>query len=365
MKHASELTNILNQNFMWSKPRIDCFVNILLAIIISKTVNLAKLPCFIASKAKQSSRYRRLQRFFEGFTIEIAIVSRFIYHLFGFDKVYLTMDRTNWKWGKSHINILMLGIVYKGIAIPILWELLGKAGNSKTPERINIIARFIKLFGEGKILGLLADREFVGAKWFKWLNTENIPFYIRIKNNTVTTNSQGLEVDIEGLFNGLAVGEKRVLKGLRKVYGNQVYLAGLRTPKNELLIVATNKDPKNAIEMYSKRWEIETLFGCLKGRGFNFEDTHMTDNGKISNLIVILAVAFAWAYKTGEWRHDEKEPIKIKKHGRLAVSIFRYGLDYICDGLGKIFFKLGRKLGCLRFLRPPTKGFCYVNKGLS
>ncbi|MBF5060084.1 transposase [Candidatus Neptunochlamydia vexilliferae] len=90
-------------------------------------------------------------------------------------------------------------------------------------------------------------------------------------------------MDIEGLFNGLAIQQQRALKGLRKVYGNQVYLAGLRTPKNELLIVATNKDPENAIEMYAKRWEIETLFGCLKGRGFNFEDTHMTDNEKLVN----------------------------------------------------------------------------------
>lgn len=365
MKHASELTTILNQNFVWSKPRIDCFVNILLAIILSKTVNLAQLPCLIASKAKQSSRYRRLQRFFEGFTIEIAVVSKLVYRLFGFDKVYLTMDRTNWKWGKSHINILMLGIVYKGIAIPILWTLLGKAGNSETAERIDIIARFINLFGEGKILGLLADREFVGAKWFKWLNQGNIPFYIRIKNNTITTNSRGLEVDIEGLFNGLAIQQQRALKGLRKVYGNQVYLAGLRTPKNELLIVATNKDPENAIEMYAKRWEIETLFGCLKGRGFNFEDTHMTDNEKISKLIAILTVAFAWAYKAGEWRHEEKEPIKIKKHGRLAVSIFRYGLDYICDSLGKIFFRLGKSLSCLRFLRPASETSLYGSGELS
>ena len=87
MKHASELTNILNQNFMWRKPRIDCYVNILLAIILSKTVNLAQLPCFISSKAKQDSRYRRLQRFFECFKIELTIVSRFVYQLFGFDKV--------------------------------------------------------------------------------------------------------------------------------------------------------------------------------------------------------------------------------------------------------------------------------------
>ena len=31
---------------------------------------------------------------------------------------------------------------------------------------------------------------------------------------------------------------------------------------------------------------------------------------------------------TGEWRHQQKA-IKIKKHGRKAISFFRYGLDLI------------------------------------
>ena len=35
------------------------------------------------------------------------------------------------------------------------------------------------------------------------------------------------------------------------------------------------------------------------------------------------------AYLTGEWQHDQKKAIKIKKHGRLSMSLFRYGLDYV------------------------------------
>lgn len=51
-------------------------------------------------------------------------VAIFIIKLFGFDKTqyYLTMDRTNWKWGKKDINVLFLGIVYKGAAIPIYFQ---------------------------------------------------------------------------------------------------------------------------------------------------------------------------------------------------------------------------------------------------
>ncbi|KCX82211.1 hypothetical protein J530_4603, partial [Acinetobacter baumannii 15827] len=30
-------------------------------------------------------------------------------------------------------------------------------------------------------------------------------------------------------------------------------------------------------------------------------------------------------YIAGEWQHDQKKAIKIKKHGRLSMSLFRYG----------------------------------------
>ena len=57
------------------------------------------------------------------------------------------MDRTNWQWGKKNINILMLSITYKGIAIPLFWSLLDKKGNSNTSERIALMERFIIQLG--------------------------------------------------------------------------------------------------------------------------------------------------------------------------------------------------------------------------
>ncbi len=87
-------------------------------------------------------------------------------------------------------------------------------------------------------------------------------------------------------------------------------------------------DTVTALEDYKKRQGIETLFQCLKGRGHNFEDTHMTFPDRIDKLIALLAIAFSRCHATGEWRHSQK-PIKIKKHGRKAVSIFRPGLDHI------------------------------------
>ena len=73
---------------------------------------------------------------------------------------------------------------------------------------------------------------------------------------------------------------------------------------------------------------IETLFQSLKGRGFNLEETHLQEPERISKLFAVLALAFCWCYKVGEWRNSVI-PIKTKSHGRLAKSVFRYGAEWL------------------------------------
>jgi len=85
------------------------------------------------------------------------------------------MDRTNWKLGILHINILTLGIAYKGIAFPLIWLVLPKQGNSNTNERIQLIERFIRIFGSDKIGCLTGDREFIGGEWFR--NLKKTQYY--------------------------------------------------------------------------------------------------------------------------------------------------------------------------------------------
>jgi hypothetical protein len=50
----------------------------------------------------------------------------------------LSLDRTNWSFGQCQINILCLGVVYQGIAIPLVWTMLKKKGNSNTAERMDV-----------------------------------------------------------------------------------------------------------------------------------------------------------------------------------------------------------------------------------
>jgi hypothetical protein len=76
------------------------------------------------------------------------LIARLIFALLPHEPPYsIAMDRTNWKFGQSNINILVLVIVYKGVAFPILFKLMPKRCNSNTTERIQIVDHYIRLFG--------------------------------------------------------------------------------------------------------------------------------------------------------------------------------------------------------------------------
>ena len=308
------LKQALGQHLDWHGARLDFLARFLLALFVVRTVNLAEIATAFSARAKPQSSYRRLQRFFQQFAIDYTQVAPLVVRLAGVGDGpwYLTMDRTNWKFGRCDINILMLGIAHRGLAIPVVWTLLPHQGNSCTAERIELIERFVNLFGRQRIRALLADREFVGGNWLIFLQRQQIAFRIRIKHNTRVPNHWNVDFPASQLFNNLRPGEVRLLQGRRPIWGCFVFLVALRLEDGKFLIIATSDCPEQAIADYARRWEIETLFAALKSRGFRFEDTHLRDAQRISRLVALLAIAFAWAHQTGEILAEDK-PIPFKK----------------------------------------------------
>lgn len=261
MDKTSELQGMLGKILVWNKARLDCFSQALIALFITRTVNLSEWAVAMASRTEIASRYKRLQRFFRSFRIDYNAIAHFIFHLFfSGKKIYITIDRTNWFWGKAKINMLTLAVAYEGIAIPLLWCLLNKAGNATAKEHRAILVRFIRLFGKECIVGVLADREFAHGTLFGFCNKNTIPFYIRIKEGTQVKIKTKKWLKAQKLFSHLKLREKTQCCMTVWIYGQKVYLAGSRSETGELMIVATNQKPKNAIAIYLRRWEIECLF---------------------------------------------------------------------------------------------------------
>lgn len=336
MSSFNEIERILSENLNLNKARINCIRLLILALIQVRSANLKLLSLHFLNASQACSSYRRIQRFLKELVIDYKEVARLNYRLFNLDKVTITLDRTNWKWGKKNINILMLAATYRGIAIPLFWSLLDKRGNSNFSERKSLVSQFLNTFGANKIIHLLADREFVGNDWLKWLDDNSIKFCIRIKRNFKVPNHYGQLVQVHELFRHLSPNE--TFRNARIItLGNcRVRLFARKTKDNDYVIIATNDLAlTDAVAIYAKRWEIETLFSCFKGRGFKLEETHLTDMEKMSKLLVVVSLAFCWAHCVGEWQ-NQKKPIKLKNHGRKTNSLFRIGLDQLSMALNKL-----------------------------
>lgn len=352
MCHVNELKELLFQSLNWNRARISCLAQILQALICVRTVNLTQISIFFDSSTKQESSYRRIRRFFSGFSFDRTIIISMILALFGLKKdLLLILDRTNWKWGKKDINIMLISIAYRGIGIPIFWQVSAKGGSSSTATRKQVLKAVLQKIGVSRIKAFLADREFIGEEWFCFLKKQKIPFIIRIKQNTLAGGIQeGTQVSVITLWNKRP--KKKPLLNYRVlIWGHFLYLSIAQAEgAKEPMIVVSDNEFSDAIALYLRRWEIETLFGCLKTRGFRMEDTHMTAPERIEKLLFVLAIAFVWSYKIGEVE-AAKNPIPVKSHRRLSKSLFRLGLDCLRSILASVERKMSEFLRAVGLLK--------------
>lgn len=330
------LSTSLKEHIDLSDARLETLGWLVRLIIQLGTVSLWRMAAHVDSPALTASTERRLRRFFQHVRFDEALIARLIVHVMGLANTpwELALDRTNWKFGRVHINVLMLGVVHNGVCVPLLWSMLPKAGNSNAGERIDLMERLRKIFPEQEILRLTGDREFIGDIWIRWLQENTIPFVLRLKDNMYVWNEDHVPVPLSRLAQGLKKGERLTLKGRWHPGQNRGSAAPaakiviMRLKTGELLILLTSGRPGAALAQYRKRWKIETLFSCLKKRGLGLEDTHMTNPEKLSILVAVLAIAFCLAFKAGLWAARTKPP-RVKKHGFPARALFRLGLDIL------------------------------------
>lgn len=356
MKPINELASILNQHLNWNKARIDCLAQMVKGIIAVKTVNLTQISASFSTKAQISSSYRRMQRFFSSYEFNLSLIVHFITSIFPLPRKFvLIMDRTNWKLGTVHLNLLVLSIAFRSISLPVFWINLKKPGTSNTTERMFALVKVLNQIGKHRIQWFVADREFIGCEWLKWLTEQQINFSIRVKENFLVKRdgSEEIKVNITSLFRRLKKKRRKYLKQKYWLKDIPVYLSASRSPKGELLVVATRKYDRQSLAMYKKRWEIENMFGCMKSRGFNLEETHLTGQNRLEKMLFVLVIAFCWSYRLGMENQAAKE-IPIKKHKRKAQSLFRYGYDelrkVVLNG-GKLFRKLCQLLRPIKFIK--------------
>ena len=243
-----------------SDHRIDLIGKFLNALLIVRSVNLMKVATAMAGPAVKMSRYRRLQRFFSS-DVPTAVFSELVVKKVVQPGkrllVKLAIDRTHWKLGQRHQNLLCLGLIHHGVSIPLEYIALGKAGNSNTRERKQVVRQAWQYLKDYTCC-LLADREFIGIEWLSFLlELPGLEFIIRIRCAGWVTLANGKEHLLNHLVRNLPKGQTRIYENV-VLYESadrvRVHLVCHRSAKGELVLLATNRDDLHQVlTLYKER----------------------------------------------------------------------------------------------------------------
>jgi len=326
MHQSKELQQKIQAHLPLHGARLSFMARFVMAVIVVRGVTLSTVASALNPKVLPESNEKRIKRFFG--KVELAgnsFATLMLALLPVKDSLVVTLDRTTWELGACCVNILMLGVAYKGLAFPLLWVLLDKQGNSDTDERLALLDTLLTVVEATRLEAVVADREFTGKRWFQGLKQRQLVFVMRVRNNTLI-GSKGHTRSAQQRYDYLANQEVYVSPKPCWVFGLRLGVAVTKSKEGELVVLVCNTDPDQALRRYLARWQIETLFAAFKSRGFNLEDTHMTTPERLDKLLALLTIAFAWAHLVGEWCYHVR-PLKLKAHGYLPQSYFRRGLD--------------------------------------
>jgi len=322
-------------------------------ILAAQTTNLStaakRMSKTLGKIIKFDAAYARLKRFFQtGNSIGILqfvcilAIKTFCQN----SDCYLLLDRTNWKYGKVHINLLVIGLLYRDVFIPLVWLDLGRAGNSNSEQRLNLLDKLLNWWSLSGValpkLYIAGDREFIGFQWFKGLEERQIDYAMRIPAS----------FKLELWFNGKIKDRKLGLKIIQRylsISGKDSVEAVLMSElivrltafdndssrgKAKYIFLMTNmKDITEASKFYRKRYKIEICFKHLKNSGLRLEELAVQGQHKIDLMFAALTLIYIMAIKKGIVHFEEVEPQEMKvfydpkPYIAPAKSVFMQGFE--------------------------------------
>ena len=313
------------QNFEISTPENELVADLICGITETRKTSSTSLSSYVIGNAKTSSKQRRIERMYNKGLDNPEGLLEAIQKIFRAKKINLSLDRTNWKHGKSYVNAFAafgsIGEIGSLVSIKMLDN---KGGNSKGRDRIELAKKVVMQYGKDNIENITGDREFFSFEFVSWLHEEGLPYTIRVREN--------LDFVQGYLSRATKRGETFKNVGIMMPNGNKHYCdLSIKKLEKEYLILASSRI-KSPFLAYRKRWQIETFFKMLKTGGFNIEDTKIRHPKRLEILFLLCAIAYLICVKVGHYRHNNVEKIRWKSKDKYyEYSFFRWGLDWLKD----------------------------------
>jgi hypothetical protein len=243
-------------------------------IVMSKKAQLSEMSNEVHVQAKDKSIEMRMRRWVKQESLNEELIFlpfaqqilRALAHL----PLVVVMDAS--QVGRNCM-VLMVGVVYKKRALPLVWLVYpGKKGHTRAERHIQVLEKLKALLPEEVEVILMGDAEYDTTEMLLWLQENTSWSYVLRTSPQIYVHSQQGEHPIADM----PLQKKSVLQyrqvGFTQAASVQVNLVGWwgSSYENPIYLLSNLEDKYQTCRYYRRRYRIETFFSDQKAAGFTF-----------------------------------------------------------------------------------------------
>ena len=352
-----ELSKHLSSMSRWQLKNLALFS---LGVVLAENSQQMTIARKIAHHQRVSSVERRLRRFLSNqkWDIEQFMVewTRWVLTCLNAKRIHLLVDESKIR---NRIGVMMIGVAFEGRCIPLVWRCY-KANSARdypVERQVGVIVGLLGLVRAGlpdktKVL-LSADRGIgTSPELCRQVDAMGFKYLFRVTKQSKIITAQGEYTIHDQARPGkiwAACGKVFKKRGRIPAHVRAIWDDGCAAP----WILVTN-DPSLSGREYGRRNWQEQSFRDLKSGGWNWSRSFVRCPQRMTRLIAILVIAYAWTLSMG-CRAVEQGQVRSltrckKGELRRQWSLFKEGLQYFIEQLARkcvypqLYFVADRRL---------------------
>jgi len=332
---------VIPKSVYGDRRRVDVFVWGVVALCMSKTVNLSGWAEVVVSRAVYAdSHTRRFSRWLENSNFDTMSFYRPLLQETIADwpenQRYLVPIDTS-DLGNGYI-LIRAALIYRGRTIPLSWSVI-KHGSASVGfnEYEQVLKDVLKILPKDANIVFLADRGFVHKKFIEFCRHHQVNFCIRVKSNTIVQFNEGTVTNAGQLcpptgcasfYNDVSI----LTEGIGTI---NLAVANAADAKEAWYIITDEQADLSTLDDYALRFDIEENFLDDKSNGFQVESSKLKDPDKLSRLFLIIATATLYFTTVGVGVVHLKKRRWVDTHWDRGMSYLKIGWKWLRQQFNK------------------------------
>jgi len=318
--------------------RMNTLVYMVSGLLGNSSVRLPEMASGVHKQIKTESRIKQFKRFllskFTNYeTCYLPFIGSLLEKMSQRGELIFVIDGSTCGRG---CMVLMISLVYKKRAIPIIW-LTKKAKKGHLPEEMHcqLIKYLMKIVPPICRKVLLGDGEFDGIGLQKLLDENGWEYVLRTRKDLLATE----DGDIFRLRT-VGTGQQEHffipdLKISQQGYGPvNLLIWHSKKYKDALYLLSNMSFAQQISSYYKKRFSIETLFSDQKTKGFQLHRSKIDDPKRLANLLIAACLAYVLLLLVALQGQTKNLTWQVHRKDRCDLSLFILGkrlLEYLID----------------------------------